>query len=185
MRAALPAQPNLPVRPGLPQLASPAAPALPQIDMATAHPVTKRSVTPATRPKARPARAAATLQPAKQASGSSTQTHSGQNTQRAVTSENAAATRALKAAWGADIHAKIQRNMRYPAGLRSTGTAKLALQVARTGQLEAIELTRSSGTSLLDEAALRAVKRAGRFVEAPEGLTGAIHGFSLSLSFKR
>lgn len=75
--------------------------------------------------------------------------------------------------------------MRYPRSLNAAGTAKLSLQVARDGQLQNLSLMQSSGDGAIDAAALHAVKRAGRFAKAPQGLDADAYAFSLSLTFKR
>jgi protein TonB len=92
---------------------------------------------------------------------------------------------ALRAQWGARIHSRVQRNLRYPRGTARSGTAKLALKVAPNGSLQELSLLRSSGDVLLDKAAISAVQRAGRFDRAPDGLTDVSYAFSLSLTFNR
>jgi protein TonB len=91
----------------------------------------------------------------------------------------------LRASWGAKIHKKVQRNMRYPRGVSEAGTAKLALSVQRDGKLHGVRLLRSSGNARLDKAALQAVQTAGRFSKAPSELTEAVYAFSVSLTFRR
>jgi protein TonB len=67
---------------------------------------------------------------------------------------------------------------------RGVGQVTLTLQIAQSGQLTALSVSRSSGDPDLDNAALSAVQRAGRFPAAPEGLTDASYGFSLPIRFR-
>ncbi len=145
----------------------------------------RQSTTPATRPKARTASVSARAQNTKQAAGAGRAAQRGQTKSQEIQSANSARTHALKAQWGASIHAKVQRSMRYPRTMSTAGTAKLALEVARDGRLRTLKLMRSSGNTVLDAAALRAVQRAGRFAAAPDGLTADAYAFSVSLTFKR
>jgi protein TonB len=85
------------------------------------------------------------------------------------------------AQWGGQIMARIERARPRVQG---TGQVTLALQVARSGQLAGLTVARSSGDPALDQAALTAVRRAGRFPAAPDGLTEASYGFSLPIRFR-
>lgn len=95
-----------------------------------------------------------------------------------------AAARQLQAQWGARILRKVHRRLIYPRGASGTGTARIALTVARSGRLVGLRLLRSSGNDRFDRAALAAVRRAGRFPAAPKGLTRARYDFALSLTFR-
>ena len=91
----------------------------------------------------------------------------------------------LKAEWGADIRARIERRKSYPRdGHGATGTVKLRLVVSADGRLVAVGIAVSSGSDALDQAALRAVKKAGRLPKAPKGLGQGEVGFTLPVSFK-
>ena len=90
---------------------------------------------------------------------------------------------ALQAEWGARILARVNRVHRYPRGTRANGRALVELVVARDGRLVSSRLTRSAGDSVLDRAALAAVRRAGRFPPAPAGLRAAQYSFTLPLRF--
>jgi protein TonB len=166
------------------------APDLPQVDTSPAPPPRAATTPPDLRPKARPEtrdppqkpRAAA---PARQASGEAQEKIRGTGGAARTQSNDAARTNALRAQWGAAIYAKVQRNLNAPRGSPAEGTAKLALRVASNGSLQGLSLTRSSGSADLDRAALAAIKRAGRFAKAPQGLGGDSHDFSLSLTFTR
>ncbi len=178
-------------RPGVQALMPPAAIQAPNVDstpppppVQQAAPAPQTEPLPATRPKARPAQAAAPS-PAKQAAGQGQTAAKGTAGAAQTQSQAPAQSTALRAEWGARIHRKIQRNMIFPRGNSAGGTAKLALSVSRTGQLRAVRLIRSSGDADIDQAAIRAVQRAGRFAAAPKGLGDDAYDFSLSLSFVR
>jgi periplasmic protein TonB len=91
----------------------------------------------------------------------------------------------LQAGWGAAIRARVDRNKRQPPGGPSTGAVTVRLVVGRGGDLQGVSVTRSSGHAVLDQAALAAVRRAGRFPAAPQGLDRAQYGFSLTIRFAR
>jgi protein TonB len=83
--------------------------------------------------------------------------------------------------WGAQIMARIERAR---PRVRGSGQVVLALQITRDGGLAGLSVARSSGDAALDNAALSAVQRAGRFPAAPKGLTDASYGFSLPIRFR-
>lgn len=88
----------------------------------------------------------------------------------------------LQNVWGAKIRARVAR--RTPRG-KGTGTVLVHLTVARSGQLLGSRIARSSGNAALDQAALAAVKRAGRFPPAPKQLALSQMSFSLPIRFSR
>ncbi|WP_132545885.1 TonB family protein [Rhodovulum euryhalinum] len=89
----------------------------------------------------------------------------------------------LKARWGSEILARIQRRARGAPGRE--GIVALSLWVGRDGALLSASVARSSGNPRLDDMALRAVRSAGGFPPAPAALTEARYGFSLSIRFRR
>ncbi|MEY8843169.1 TonB family protein, partial [Cribrihabitans sp. XS_ASV171] len=91
----------------------------------------------------------------------------------------------LQQEWGAKILARIERAKRYPRGTNASGQVQLVLSVARSGQLLGVTARRSSGNAQLDQAALDAVRRAGRFPAAPSGLPGNSFAFSFTMVLKR
>lgn len=92
----------------------------------------------------------------------------------------------LKASWGAKIRARIERRKEYPGKADgSAGKVALSLVIGRDGRLISVSVARSSGHAVLDQAALRAVARAGRFPPAPKGLTDGSYAFALSIGFKK
>jgi len=86
--------------------------------------------------------------------------------------------------WGSKIHGAIERQKFYPSGTRAQGRVILNLIVQSDGRLVKIEIFKSSGTALLDNAALTAVKRANLPV-APEGLTEDKYRFQIPIKMSR
>ena len=86
--------------------------------------------------------------------------------------------------WGSKIHGAIERQKFYPSGTRAQGRVILNLIVQSDGRLVKTEIFKSSGTALLDNAALTAVKRANLPV-APEGLTEDKYRFQISIKMSR
>ena len=83
--------------------------------------------------------------------------------------------------WGARIQARVERSR---PRVRAQGTVTLTLRVDRSGQLLALGVSRGSGDTALDQAALQAVRQAGRFPAAPAGLTNAHYTFNLPIRFR-
>jgi protein TonB len=143
------------------------------------------------RPRPRPeavAQAAATpapAQPAQRAAGAGRQQSSGQSGESAASGPSAGQLRALEAEWGGAILARIARAQRYPSGDHGEGTARVTLSVSRDGRLQSVGLVGSSGSAALDRAALDAVRRAGRFPAAPNGLAKAAYVFRVPMTFRR
>ena len=183
--------PSMPTAvPSTPQaLPSPRAPVPPRIDTSSAPPPAPKLSRPKARPTPQPTRTAAAPTPQvrteKTAGGGLRQPPNNRADTSTLNSADAARSNALRAQWGAAIYAKVRRKMRYPANAGAEGTARVALQIASNGSLQNLRLTRSSGSALLDRAALHAVSQAGRFDRAPKGLAGDVHRFSLSLTFTR
>jgi protein TonB len=94
-------------------------------------------------------------------------------------------TNALRAKWGAEIYKKVSQTMRYPRYSKDSGTVTLYILLATTGKLLNVEIMRSSGSPSLNDAALKAVRRAGSFAKAPKGLHDRSYQFKLSLHFNR
>jgi periplasmic protein TonB len=91
-----------------------------------------------------------------------------------------------KANWGANIRARIERRKSYPrAAAGAQGVVTVRLTVARGGALSGLALVKSSGNPVLDEAALKAVRAAGKFPAAPKSLPGESFTFTLPMSFTR
>ncbi len=86
--------------------------------------------------------------------------------------------------WGSKIHGAIERQKFYPSGTRAQGRVILNLIVHSDGRLVKTEIFKSSGTALLDNAALTAVKRANLPV-APEGLIEDKYRFQIPIKMSR
>ena len=86
--------------------------------------------------------------------------------------------------WGSKIHGAIERQKFYPSGTRAQGRVILNLIVQSDGRLVKTEIFKSSGTALLDKAALTAVKRANLPV-APEALTEDKYRFQIPIKMSR
>ena len=87
----------------------------------------------------------------------------------------------LMAQWGGQIMARIERAR---PRVNTSGQVTLALKLTRGGYLAELSVARSSGDAILDQAAMSAVRRAGRFPPAPDGLTEASYAFSLPVRFR-
>ena len=74
--------------------------------------------------------------------------------------------------------------MRYPRYSNDSGIVTLKILIAPTGKLLNVEVISSSGSRILNEAALKAVRRAGTFAKAPKALKDESYQFKLSLNFK-
>jgi TonB family protein len=78
------------------------------------------------------------------------------------------------ASWQAEVMAKLELQRRYPAAaLRQQlqGVVYLRLQLGRDGQLQQVQLVRSSGHQLLDQAAEQTVRQSAPFPALPSELT--------------
>ena len=125
--------------------------------------------------------------PAKPASGPAKSLH--KQTQKIENQVNlsSADTKIIKEnlySWGSKIHGAIERQKFYPSGTRAQGRVILNLIVHSDGRLVKTEIFKSSGTALLDNAALTAVKRAN-FPEAPEGLIEDKYRFQIPIKMSR
>jgi periplasmic protein TonB len=101
-------------------------------------------------------------------------------------SERAAAPRAglngaAVADWKSEIVMRIMGAKEYPAGANASGTAVVAFSVSRSGGIRGVRLARSSGSSILDRAAVETVRRANPVPPAPEGINGG--SFTVPIHF--
>ena len=151
----------------------------PQID--------RSSTIPVTQPKKVHVENEIASLPAKPASGPAKSLH--KQTQKIENQVNlsSADTKIIKEnlySWGSKIHGAIERQKFYPSGTRAQGRVILNLIVHSDGRLVKTEIFKSSGTALLDNAALTAVKRAN-FPEAPEGLIEDKYRFQIPIKMSR
>lgn len=91
----------------------------------------------------------------------------------------------LQSIWGAKIRSRIERRKRYPAGTRGSGRVVLRITVAASGALVTYRVAKSSGVAAFDQAALKAVARAGKFPKAPKGIGASQFTFNLPMSFSK
>jgi periplasmic protein TonB len=99
---------------------------------------------------------------------------------------SAGAAQSLLADWGGSLRRKVERARRSPAGAEGqTGKVTLRLSVAVSGKVLGVAVLRSSGVAALDNAAVDAVRRAGRLPKAPKGLVAASYDFNLPVVFTR
>jgi protein TonB len=86
--------------------------------------------------------------------------------------------------WRSEIVERISSVKEYPAAARAqgaNGTAAVAFSVDRSGRVFGVRLVRSSGSSLLDEAAVATVRRANPVPPPPGGVPGG--SFTIPLHF--
>jgi protein TonB len=186
------AAPDLPVAAAAPEM--PAAPAAPGAVLPEAAPEVARdegrrpaarplarpaelvAVAPAERPVAEPARPPASAAPG--AAGTAARPAAA----GVPAAEAAALTRGLATA----VRAAIARAQQYPPQARSrgiTGTAVIQVTIGRDGGLQRVVLARSSGSELLDAAAVASAQAVGRYPAAPDDLPGASFSFEAGLVF--
>ncbi|WP_262691081.1 TonB family protein [Kordiimonas aestuarii] len=90
-----------------------------------------------------------------------------------------------EAVWGKQVRAKLAEVSRYPAraaDLGIEGTAKLRVDVNKTGEVTGIALVQSSGSNLLDKAALGMARDLDRLPALD--IAGDTHSFVVPLSFR-
>ena len=141
---------------------------------------------PAQKPTAKPAQTKPPSAPSQRTSGGgkAKRPQTGRSGKDATQSTNAATRNAVRANWGAKIQGKVLRRLIYPRNATGSGVARIALTIDRGGRLTGLQLSKSSGVAAFDQAALSAVRRAGRFPKAPRALTDPTYTFSMSLTFK-
>lgn len=123
--------------------------------------------------------------PAQQAAGSGGQSAAGTEGSAQAAATGTAEAARLTTRWGAEIRARVERRKAYPRdGAGAAGTVTLRLTVGADGRLRAVGIAASSGSAALDQAALRAVERAGRFPRAPRALGEGGATFTLPVTFR-
>lgn len=85
----------------------------------------------------------------------------------------------LLVTWGAKVRARVAR--RAPRGV-GKGRAIVEITLSGGGQLLGVRLLQSSGNAALDQAAVDAVRRSGRFPKAPAKLGISRHSFALPVA---
>ncbi|MBN7760144.1 TonB family protein [Nitratireductor aquibiodomus] len=107
----------------------------------------------------------------------------GRKTARATQSGNAQVSN-----YPGKVRTKLRRAQRYPSAAkrqRLKGEAHVRFTIARNGSVSAIRIVRSSGSDILDQAAVDTVRRAAPFPRIPDGAGRSSWGFTVPLAFRR
>ncbi|WP_295813122.1 TonB family protein [uncultured Nitratireductor sp.] len=86
------------------------------------------------------------------------------------------------------VVSKLRRSLRYPSAAkrqRLKGEVRVRFTIARNGSVSGIRIVRSSGSNVLDKAALDTVRRAAPFPRIPDGAGRSSWGFTVPLAFRR
>ena len=132
---------------------------------------------------AKPAPPVSAARPGQTASGSGNGDASGRQAAAAAATVDPGRIESARAEWGASIRARIEGAKRAPR-TRIEGAVRLKLRISPSGALVSSVVSRSSGHSELDAAALAAAARA-RFPAAPVTLGDRVQTFSITLEFRR
>jgi TonB family protein len=82
---------------------------------------------------------------------------------------------------------KIYQNISYPSRAVSKnqqGTVRVAIKIARSGELQSALTTQESKHSSLNRAALKAVEKAAPFPTLPEEITADSFELSIPITFR-
>lgn len=107
----------------------------------------------------------------------------GRKTARAAQSGNAQVSN-----YPGKVVSKLRRSLRYPSAAkrqRLKGEVHVRFTIARNGSVSAIRVARSSGSEILDQAAIETVRRAAPFPKIPDGAGRSSWGFTVPLAFRR
>jgi len=104
--------------------------------------------------------------------------------QMQASSKDAKKTKENLHSWGSKIHRAIELKKFYPNGTRAQGRVVLNIVIHSSGNLVNTEIIKSSGTILLDNAAITAAKRA-HFPMAPEGVIEDRYRFQIPIKMSR
>lgn len=171
-----------------PPKAKPAPKPVPKAAQAPTKDATTAEVSPEPQPNEKPAATAksASAPPPSKASTAPRAASPAVETGTAKVAVPKGRVKDLVARWGASIRARVERRNAYPKSAKGrVGSVTLQLVVTRSGTLKSVKIAGSSGASVLDAAALQAVKRAGKFDAAPKDLTDASYGFTLQLAYSK
>ena len=93
--------------------------------------------------------------------------------------------RAGRASWESELAAHIRRYATYAAnGSRETGTVRVGVTIDRNGRLLSRRLAGSSGSSMLDNAAMAVIERAQPYPRFPPGMTQAQIALTIPLHLR-
>lgn len=85
------------------------------------------------------------------------------------------------------VFQKIYKNISYPSRAVSNnqqGTVRVAIEIGRSGELQNVLATQESRYSILNKAALKAVKKAAPFPALPDEITADSFKLSIPITFK-
>lgn len=86
------------------------------------------------------------------------------------------------------VASRLRRSLRYPAAARRDrirGEVHVSFTVTSSGSVGSVRIARSSGSPILDEAAIDTVRRAAPFPPIPEGAGRSSWPFTVPLAFSR
>ncbi|WP_159585998.1 energy transducer TonB [Chelativorans xinjiangense] len=115
--------------------------------------------------------------------GQSARANSGRTAARATAIGNAAVSN-----YPGKIVSRLRRALRYPRAAqreRLRGEVGVAFTVAGNGAVSGIRVVRSSGSPILDQAAVETVRRAAPFPAIPDGAGRSSWPFTVPLAFTR
>ncbi|MBS0241398.1 MAG: energy transducer TonB [Proteobacteria bacterium] len=95
--------------------------------------------------------------------------------------------RRARTTWYRAIAMHLERYKRYPAAasaMRSTGTVQIAFVIDREGTVRGARIAQSSGSDILDAAALDLLSRAGKLPVAPSEISGSQFQLAVPIVFK-
>jgi periplasmic protein TonB len=93
--------------------------------------------------------------------------------------------RAGRASWESELAAHIRRYATYAAnGSRESGTVRVGVTIDRNGRLLSRRLAGSSGSSMLDNAAMAVIERAQPYPRFPPGMTQAQIALTIPLHLR-
>ncbi|QDC08574.1 TonB family protein [Oceanicola sp. D3] len=134
----------------------------------------------ARKPAEKPAQETSRARAGAKSAGSGGSSQAGVATNSGARKLSASQKQSLIGKWGAQIRSRVERRKRSPGG---RGRVVLRITVAASGQVTGLGIVRSSGNKRLDQAAVRAVRSAGRMPRAPRQLGGASQSFNLPMDF--
>ena len=79
----------------------------------------------------------------------------------------------LEAEYMAQLRRAIEANKKYPRraqNARREGTVSVSFTIDRQGHITSVRVDQSSGTAILDQAAMQAIQKLGRFDPIPEDI---------------
>jgi protein TonB len=112
----------------------------------------------------------------------------GRSTATGKGAKNQAAGNAAVTNYPGKIVSKLRRALRYPAQAKSQnlrGEVQVSFTVSSGGAVGGVRVVRSSGSPILDRAAIETVRRAAPFPPIPEGAGRSSWPFTVPLAFTR